>query len=188
MVRADHFRILMRRGIFSSAKHERSVTTSRKGLEIMNASGMLLLRQPSRHNSLREGVRLGIIMASVTWLWVALVDAVSGQPFHTFEALGGIAAFTVMHYLLNIVYGVALVSVIHGAERAPSLMMGVIFGGIILEGGITMVTNILVQTVVGTVGWIGIFGGSLIALAIAITLLAHTHPLAAYVRRAEEEI
>jgi len=153
----------------------------------MNASHILALRQTDQHNSVREGVRLGVILATATWVWVALVDAISGRPFHTFEALGGIVLFTVIHYLLNITYGVALVSAIHGAEHAPSLMMGVIFGGIILEGGITMVTTIVVQSSVGSIGYVGIFCGSLISIAIAITLLARSHPLAAYVRRAEEE-
>ena len=153
----------------------------------MNASYILSLQPTRRHGSLREGVRLGLIMASATWVWVALVDAVSGQPFHTFTALGGIVVFTVVHYLLNITYAVVILSAIHGAERAPSLIIAVIFGVVTLEGAIAMFTNLLVQATLGGTAWIGIFGGSLISTAIAMALLTRTHPLATYLHRAEEE-
>ena len=94
----------------------------------MNASHILSLNPQHRHYSLPEGVRLGLILASATWFWLALVDAAFGQPFHTFEALGGIAVFTVVHYLLNIIYGVAIVAVVRDAERTPSVIFGLIFG------------------------------------------------------------
>ncbi len=153
----------------------------------MNASHILALRPPRRHDSLREGVRLGLILASVTWLWVALVDAIFGQPFHTFRALGGITAFTAMHYVLNVGYAVVILSAIHGAERAPSLILAVIFGVLTFEGAMAMLTNVLAQAALGTVAWIGIFGGSVISSAVAIVLLNRTHPLATYLHRAEEE-
>src|SRR5690349_8787521 len=102
----------------------------------MNATHILSLKPPHAHSSLREGVRLGVIMASASWLWVALVDVMSGRSYHTFAALGGVVAFTVMHFLLNIAYGVTILSAIHGAERAPSLIIAAIFGVLTLEGGI----------------------------------------------------
>ncbi len=153
----------------------------------MNASHILSLQPPRRHSSLREGVRLGLIMASATWLWVALVDAASGRPFHTFLVLGGIAGFTVIHYLLNITYAVVILCAIHGAERAPSLIFAVIFGVLTLEGAIAMMTNLLAQAGLGSIAWVEIFGGSLISSGIAIALLTRPHPLATYLRRAEEE-
>jgi len=153
----------------------------------MTASQILSLQPPRCHNALREGVRLGLIMATATWLWVGLVDALFGQPFHTFTALGGIPGFTVMHYLLNITYAVVVLSVIHSAARAPSLIMAVIFGVLMLEGGIAMMTNLVAQAAVGAVAWIGIFGGSLIATGFAMALLVRTHPLATYLHQAENE-
>ncbi len=37
--------------------------------------------QSSRtHSSLREGTRLGLVVATSIWLWLAAVDAVVGQP------------------------------------------------------------------------------------------------------------
>ncbi|HEX7980622.1 MAG TPA: hypothetical protein VF461_18605 [Gemmatimonadaceae bacterium] len=132
-------------------------------------------------------MRLGIIVATTTWIWVVLVDAVMQQPFHTFDALGGVAVFTAMHYLLNIVYGMILLSAVHGSERTPSLMLAVVFGVVIFEVAMAMLTIILAQYWVGKAAWAGVFGGSLIATALALFLLARTHPLGAYLHRAEEE-
>src|SRR5687768_3964323 len=83
---------------------------------------------PARDGSMREGATLGLIVATSTWIWVAVVDAVVGEPFRTFTVLGGIAAFTIVHYLLNVIYGVLLVSGIRGTTREPTLMMAIIFG------------------------------------------------------------
>jgi hypothetical protein len=139
------------------------------------------------HSTRAEGIRLGLIVGTITWLWVALVDAATGQAWHTFTALGGILPFTVAHYLLNVVYGMILLSVVHGAERAPSLIIGAIFCGLTFEGAFVMFSSILIQRALGNVGWLGIVGGNLIGTAVAITLLFRTHPVLEYVRRAEEE-
>jgi hypothetical protein len=139
------------------------------------------------HSTRHEGVRLGLILGTVTWLWVALVDAVTGRPWHTFSMLGGVLAFTVVHYLLNVTYGMILVSAVHGAERAPSLIIGAIFGLLLFEGAFAMFTNVLVEYSVGGIAWVGMVGGSLIGTAVAITLLSRTHPLVQYLRRAEDE-
>lgn len=147
----------------------------------------LSLPSTCTHNTRREGVCLGLAMATAIWLWIAVVDAVAGQPFHTFEMLGGIAAFTIAHYLLNIVLGVVLLSVVHGAERAPSVVMGMVFVSLTFEGAIAMLTNVLAETLVGRIAWIGILGGNLIGAAVALTLLARTHPLLEYLHRAEHE-
>jgi len=126
-------------------------------------------------------------MATATWLWLLLVDAMLGRPLHTFDALGGVAVFTASHYLLNIVYGIALLSVVHGAERAPSLMLAVVFGTLLFEVAMAMLTVVLANLGLGSAAWVGVFGGSLLATALAGLLLARSHPLVEYLHRAEEE-
>jgi hypothetical protein len=139
------------------------------------------------HNSRREGVRLGLIVATATWLWIAALDAALGRPFHTFLALGGIVAFTAIHYALCVLYGVVLVSAVHGAEREPSLVLALIFGGILFQVAFAMLTASLAVTALGNVAWLGIFGGSLIGTSTAFVLLTRTHPVAVYLHRAEAE-
>jgi hypothetical protein len=153
----------------------------------MNASIWTPWPRTTLHDTEREGLRLGIIVATTTWLWVLLVDVVMRQPLHTFDALGGVAVFTAMHYLLNIVYGMVLLSAVHGSERTPSLILAVVFGVLIFEVAMAMLTIILAQFWLGDVAWPGVFGGSVIATALAVFLLARTHPLGAYLHRAEAE-
>ena len=152
----------------------------------MKALQIISWSTPAIHNSRNEGISLGLTLATVTWLWVAVVDAVTGRPFHTFDALGGVVAFTVIHYALNILLGMVIVSAVHGAEQAPSLILGLLFCGIIFQVALAMITNLLSQTV-GNVAWIGLFGGSLLSTALAIALLSRGHPLMEYVHRAENE-
>src|SRR5256884_9465394 len=76
---------------------------------------------PRPRHPRREGVLLGLVVATSIWLWLAVVDAIAGQPFRTFIVLGGIASFTLLHYALCLAYGLAAVAVVHGAQREPSL-------------------------------------------------------------------
>src|SRR2546422_211158 len=69
-----------------------------------------------KHDSLREGAWLGVVVATSIWVWLAVVDAAVGQPFRTFTVLGGLALFTILHYLFNAVYGIVIVSLVHGAD------------------------------------------------------------------------
>lgn len=153
----------------------------------MRVSQVISWSTPRVHSSRHEGISLGLTLGTVTWIWVAVVDALAGRPFHTFDALGGVAAFTIVHYALNVVLGAVLIAIVHGAERAPSLILGLLFCGIIFQAALAMLTNLLAQAYVGPGAWIGLFGGSLLSTAIAITLLARGHPLIEYVHRAEDE-
>jgi hypothetical protein len=168
-----------------SAQHARRPP---RATAIMNMAHSALRPRAMVHETVPEGVRLGLIVATATWLWVAAVDvAATGRPFHTFTALGGVLIVTVVHYLLNVAYGVALLSAVHGAERMPSLIIGALFGVLLFEVAFAMLTIILAQYVLGEMAWPAVFGGSVIGTAIAAALLARTHPLVAYLRRAEEE-
>ena len=139
-----------------------------------------------KHDSLREGAALGLVVATSIWVWLALIDAIAGEPFRTFTVLGGIGAFTLVHYLLNLTYGVAILSLIHGAGREPSLVIAVGFGFLMVEFAFAMVT-VMLSHLLGELAWVRIFGGSLIGAAIAIIILSRGHPLAAQLRQAEEE-
>jgi hypothetical protein len=138
------------------------------------------------HHALREGAKLGIIVATVTWLWVLLIDVASGDAFRTPTMLGGIVVFTVAHLVLNLAYGVSLVSVINGAAREPSLIMAALFGFVMVEIGFIMIAAVL-SNFLGGIAWVSILGGSLIGAAIAFQLIALRYPLGALLRQAETE-
>ena len=137
------------------------------------------------HDSLREGTTLGIVIATGIWIWLAIVDALAGYPFHTFSMLGGITAFTLVHYLLNIAYGLVVISAVHGAEREPSLDIAILFGLVTLEIAFAMLTVLLSNLGLGARAWVGVFGGSLIGMGLCLFLVSRRHPLAAQVRDAD---
>ena len=134
-----------------------------------------------------EGARLGAIVATSTWLWLAAVDAIAGQPFHTFSVLGGVVVFTVVHYLLNLAYGKVIVSAVHAAEREPAVMLAVVFGFLMFECAAAMMTVLLSHLGLGDLAWVRIFGGSVLGATIALFVVARDHPLAAQLHRAEVE-
>ena len=93
-----------------------------------------------------------------------------------------------MHYLLNIAYGVAVVAAIHGAKREPSLAIAVVFGVVMLEIAFAMLTALLSHVGLGTLAWVGVFGGSLVGTSIGAFVLSRRHPLAEQVRGADSRM
>lgn len=146
-----------------------------------------LRRSAVGESAVGEGTWLGALVASCIWLWIAAVDAFAGEPFHTFERLGGVAIGTLIHYVLNIIYGIVLVIAVRGSQRAPSLIIAVIFGLVMMEVAFAMFSVILGHTGLGMLAWVRIFGGSLLGLAIAFAILSRRYPLAARLHEAEEE-
>ena len=137
-----------------------------------------------QHSSVGEGTRLGLVVATTIWIWLAAVDAIVGQPFRTFSVLGGIVQFTLLHYLLNVGYGIAIVWGLHRAAREPSLVIGVAFGFFILEFGFVMLTILLTHLGLGELAWLRILGGNLVGAAVAAVLLFRTHPVVREMRQA----
>jgi hypothetical protein len=140
----------------------------------------------AKHGTLRQGVTLGLSVATATWLWVAMVDLVAGRPGFMFDLFGGVVLFTAVHYLLNTLYGVVLVAALRATRREPTVFIAVVFGLVMMQVAFAMLTAIL-SVALGQLAWLLIFGGSLIGLAIAVALLNRRYPFAAHLRRAEEE-
>jgi len=130
------------------------------------------------HSALREGVILGAVVGTGIWVWIALVDAIVGEPFRTFFVLGGVARFTTLHYVLCLAYGVVAVSVAHAAQREATLIVGAAFAFFLLELGFVMVSAILSQVGLGGLAWARILGGNIVGVALTLLILWRRHPLA----------
>jgi hypothetical protein len=140
-----------------------------------------------RGGTWREGAKLGLIMGTAIWVWLAIVDAAFGRPFHSFEVLGGVVIFTIAHYTLNVIYGIVIMSAIHGARRVPSLIIALIFGFLMIEIWFGMLAVMLGQSGIGSLAWLLILGGSLVGLAVALVMLSRRYDLAAMLHAAEKE-
>ncbi len=133
---------------------------------------------PRSHSSLREGVTLGAVVGTGIWGWIAMVDAVVGEPFRTFTMLGGVARFTTLHFVFCLTYGVVAVSVVHAAAREASLMVGAAFAFFLLEFAFVMLTAILSQGSLGGLAWVRILGGNAVGATLTLLILWRRHPLA----------
>src|SRR5256886_14108964 len=142
---------------------------------------------PRPRHPRREGVLLGLVVATSIWLWLAVVDAFAGQPFGPFTVLGGIASSPLLHSALCRAYGLAAVAVVHGAQREPSLLLGASFFFFILEFGFVMLTVILSHTGLGQLAWVRILGGNLLGALVTLVVLWRRHPLRRGMLEAEVE-
>ena len=150
-----------------------------------HVDAMSVMTALDAHRAKHEGFTLGLIVATVTWVWVAIVDAVAGDPFRTFTVFGGVVPFTIAHYALNILYASVLVAAIRGTRREPTLMMALVFGFIMVEFAFAFVATVFSNLGLGALSWVRLFVGSLIGAAVALAVLARRYPLADRIRRAK---
>jgi hypothetical protein len=160
---------------------------TRRARDTAEPQPLATISQTHTHSSLREGTILGLVVATCIWVWLAAVDAIAGEPFLTFTVLGGIAGFTVLHYLLNVAYGVAVISIVHSAGRTPSAIFAVGFGFLMLEFAFALVTAAFASGRLGELAWVRLFGGSVFGAVIAIFMVTRRHSLLALLHQAEEE-
>jgi hypothetical protein len=86
---------------------------------------------------LGEGIVAGVIGAAVVAVWFFAIDAIQGEPLRTPRLLGtallgatdpttGIGAYTVVHGVAFVGFGIAGALLIAGAERQPLLVFGLV--------------------------------------------------------------
>ena len=137
------------------------------------------------HDTVREGIRLGLVLGVVTWLWVAAVDYIAGTPFQTIQSLGWYG-FTALHLGLCVAYGLAIMSAVHASMNEPTFIYALIFSWILFHTAFVMLT-IMLAVEGGTVAWIKFFAGNLMSAALAYVIVAREHPLLEIYRRAATE-
>ena len=96
----------------------------------------------SLHHLITDGVVGGVLAGLVVALWFLVVDSIAGRPFHTPAALASaltrqavgpptfrlVAAYSVVHFGVFAVLGVAMAGAIAALRTPPRLLFGVLFG------------------------------------------------------------
>ena len=102
------------------------------------------------HGSVREGAIVGALGATGVAAWFFIVDVIAGQPFFTPRVLGEsvkgivapesfaspfviVALYTVFHYAVFIVAGIAIMALVHGSARHIGLLAGMVMLFVALE-------------------------------------------------------
>ena len=103
--------------------------------------------QPSQSHTLVHGAVGGLAAGLVVALWFLAVDLVAGQPFDTPARLanaviGGdhtpgvrlVGAYTVLHFGVFAALGILAASFVRATAVAPGLLVGAVFGLVVLTG------------------------------------------------------
>ncbi len=133
-----------------------------------------------------EGMRAGLVGASIIALWFLLVDTVAGRPFYTPAVLGSalfrggagldssgtiqptlelVAGFTWVHYLVFLLIGVGAARLMALAERNPSLGFGIVLFFAVFEFGFLLASMIFAEGVLQRLAWPAVVVGNLLAAA-----------------------
>jgi hypothetical protein len=135
---------------------------------------------------LREGIVAGVLGAAVVALWFFAIDAIQGEPLRTPRLLGtallrtpdggpAILAYTVLHGVAFILFGIVGALLIEGAEHQPLLVFALVIVFTAFEifffGALVIMASWILDEVAG---WT-IFVGNILAAAAMLTYYFKGH-------------
>jgi hypothetical protein len=131
-----------------------------------------------------EGIRAGLVGASIIALWFLVVDTIAGRPFYTPALLGEalfrggeagaaaakpslemVAGFTWVHYLVFMLIGVGAARLMALAERNPNLGFGIVLFFAVFEFGFLLASMVFAEGVLEQLAWPAVLIGNLLAAA-----------------------
>ena len=131
-----------------------------------------------------EGIRAGLVGASIIAVWFLVVDTIAGHPFYTPAVLGHalfqgeaaiqggtpiepslemVAGFTWVHYLVFLLIGVGAARLMALAERNPNLGFGIVLFFAVFEFGFLLASMIFADSVMQRLAWPAVVVGNLLA-------------------------
>lgn len=150
------------------------------------------LEEPTRHHTVREGLRAGGIGALAVAAWFFVIDMAAGQPLQTPMLLGdavlaalrfgevtflaSVMVYTLVHVIAFMVFGVIAVALVHAAMRDISMLYGIVVLFVIFESAFYLLAFALDLSLLGALGWMNVTLANLIAALVMGTFLWRTHP------------
>lgn len=145
------------------------------------------------HNFVREGIYAGAVGATAIAFWFLLVDTISGHPFYTPRFLGhavisvlGMAmpdtaltellGYTLFHYAVFFLIGIAVVAIVHQSERTPGILAGLLILFVVFQLGFYFLSAVLTESPLGGLAWYQIFIANLLASATMGWVIWKRHP------------
>lgn len=148
----------------------------------------------AQRSVLREGIITGLIGAAVVALWFLAFDFTRGKPLFTPALLGNalfygvndptglritlgpVIAYTIVHGLAFIAFGVIAASVMSVSEREPAVFVAFVILFACFEVFVLGVVGALGKSMLGELVWWAILIGNLLAAAAMLWYLAREHP------------
>jgi len=131
-----------------------------------------------------EGIRAGLVGATIIAVWFLIVDTIAGRPFYTPAVLGAalfqgeaairgsapivpslelVAGFTWVHYLVFLLIGVGAAQLMALAERNPSVGFGIVLFFAVFEFGFLIASMVFADSVMQRLAWPAVVVGNLLA-------------------------
>jgi ABC-type Mn2+/Zn2+ transport system permease subunit len=146
------------------------------------------------HSTFREGIVAGLLGGLIVAIWYLLFDAASGHPLQTPNTLGriflrgdvnpglralvpkAILGYTVLHFVLYALAGIALTLLIHLATRNIALRMGVWLGLVIAFCFFVGLAYMLTISTAQRLPVWSVLGGSVLGVGAMGAYLWRRHP------------
>jgi len=148
-----------------------------------------------RHSVFRDGVIAGSLGATAVAILFFIVDIVAGHPLHTPLGLGRglisvlgpvatndsdfvvIAAYTLFHYAAFIAVATLAAVIVHWGLEVPGVLAGAFVLFVATEIGFYLMSSILADSpFFGTLSWVQVATGNLVAAVVMGAYLWRTHP------------
>jgi hypothetical protein len=143
---------------------------------------------------LSEALRVGLVGAFAVALWFLAVDLMAGREFYTPGALGSavflgasspadvvvnvttVGLYTLLHGGVFVLVGLALAALFQTADRAPSMVAGILLLTVVLEVLFVAAVAIVAQFLLGQLAWWAVLGGNIVASLAMGGMLLRAHP------------
>ena len=158
----------------------------------MSSAALPLPAARATHSTWREGLTAGFIGATGVAIWLLIVDAAGGRPFHTPATLGyglfsffatepgsavaSVIFYTIFHYAAFAAIGLLVVAALHRARSHPSVFALALLLFVMFEVGFSGLVALMAETRLGDLAWYQVGIANLIATALMGTYLWRTHP------------
>ena len=148
-----------------------------------------------RHSIAKDGIVAGALGATAVAVWFLIVDVITRQAFYTPLGLGRglisvlgrgphndpaamvVIAYTIFHYAAFIGVACLAAVIVHWGERVPGVLAGAMVLFVVAEIGFYLLSAVFRESpVFGTLTWVQVATGNLIAAIVMGVYLWRTHP------------
>jgi hypothetical protein len=138
---------------------------------------------PNRTRAIGDGFEAGAIGAAIVAIWFLIIDTVQGHPFYTPSLLGNtlshgvdyavqhqevsvgmVYAYTGVHFVLFILFGIAVASLVIQYERTPLIGYLLVVLAVVFELGFLVFVLAFAKPLLEAIPWWGVLVGNLFAL------------------------
>jgi hypothetical protein len=148
-----------------------------------------------RSSAIGDGFEAGAIGAVVVAVWFLLIDSLSGRPFYTPSllgtaltrgaeeairsteiAVGMVYAYTGIHFVLFILFGMLVASLVIQYERTPLIGYLLVVAAVVFELGFLIFILAFAEPLLVAIPWWAVLAGNLLAALAMAAYFMKRHP------------